>query len=747
MTSADSSVNSPMLRPDPENPLFQLAVRFVNETGQHIFLTGKAGTGKTTFLKHVTETTTKKWIVVAPTGVAAINAGGVTMHSFFQLPLGPFIPITDGLWGSQPQQGTDYHTLLKNIRFTSEKRRLLQELDLLIIDEVSMLRADMLDAMDVILRHFRKKPMQAFGGVQVLFIGDLFQLPPVVKPDEWSILNQYYATPFFFDAHAIRQRPPLYIELNKIYRQSDHEFISLLNNIRNNCALPSDFTLLNGKFKSEFQAPPAEHYITLTTHNSKADTINFRELQKLPGRSYSFTGDVKGEFSEKSFPADMTIELKVGAQVMFIRNDKGEDRRFYNGKLGIVSKLLPDKIFVKTDSKEIIELERETWKNIRYHFDTVQSKIREEELGSFTQYPIRLAWAITIHKSQGLTFEKAIIDAGSSFAAGQVYVALSRLTSLDGLVLGSPITPSAVNTDERVIAFTRSAQTEDALTRSLEEERDRFVVNRILECFGLQREIASAEDIQRELEHWNGGDLVALVVWCDSIATSLQDLVTIAARFSKQLDGLTKDKSDTGRALACERVHAACAYFASQLDPLYEKVDFQSKKLKVKKHAKKLSLKLLQLQKALKERSSKLDEARSLARNWRGDNFPTEVKEVTVPNVQIEIPRTEKGASRRISLEMYRSGNSIEEIALERGLTKDTIMSHIYSFIQTGEVELGELVPDEKISRILEAVMADPERNNTSIKLELGDDYDFHQIRAVRKIYEAGKAGEKNPVI
>src|SRR5579871_1540171 len=348
---------------DTSNFLFQMAVQFVNQTSRHIFLTGKAGTGKTTFLKFIKENSFKKIAVVAPTGVAAINAGGVTMYSFFQLPFGPYIPTQSSGWGNDI---TNQNTLFKNIRFNNDKRELLRELELLIIDEVSMVRADMLDATDAILRHFRRQPLLPFGGIQVLYIGDLFQLPPVINNSEWEILQQHYQSPFFFDALVVKQAPPVLIELKKIYRQNEEKFISILNNIRDKKASKEDLEQLHEHYRPDFHSKNEEHYITLTTHNNKANDINQNKLRRLKEKLFEFKGELTGDFNEKALPAEMFLQLKEGAQVMFIKNDKGEFRRYYNGKIGSVSRIDGEKIFVRFENEEKeIEVEKETWNNIR----------------------------------------------------------------------------------------------------------------------------------------------------------------------------------------------------------------------------------------------------------------------------------------------------------------------------------------------------------------------------------------------
>ncbi|HWJ27023.1 MAG TPA: hypothetical protein VNS32_10805, partial [Flavisolibacter sp.] len=365
----------------------------------------------------------------------------------------------------------------------------------LIIDEVSMVRCDMLDAIDTILRHFRKRPNLAFGGVQVLYIGDMFQLPPVIAQGEWNILKNYYECPFFFEAKAIKEAPPLYIELKKIYRQNEQTFIDILNRIRNNDPLEEDLAELNKRFDPSFNLSTGEKYITLTTHNRKADVINEAELKKLPGQLHTFPAEIQGEFSDKALPTDLNLQLKEGAQVMFIKNDSGNDRRYYNGKLATIKKIAGDEITVSfSGGEKDLQVEREVWKNIRYNYNNEADDILEEELGSFKQFPIRLAWAITIHKSQGLTFDKAVIDAGASFAAGQVYVALSRCTSLDGLVLHSRIYPNAIATDQRILAFAQREANDEFLEQTLKEEKVRYQSERLVKTFNWTKMLKALDD-------------------------------------------------------------------------------------------------------------------------------------------------------------------------------------------------------------------------------------------------------------
>lgn len=463
---------------DASNRAFSCAVKFVNQTNRNIFLTGKAGTGKTTFLKYIRAHTTKNMVVLAPTGVAAVNAGGVTIHSFFQLPFAYFLPSEDFYEYGYSGKFLSVQNLLARIKFNPVKRKLIEALDTIIIDEVSMVRADMIDAIDHLLRHIKREYDRPFGGVQMVFIGDLFQLPPVLENESLDLYHEFYPSPFFFDSNILRDEPPLYIELNHIYRQNDDEFIRILNNIRNNAVDYHDLRMLNDRLVTDFHPGPEDNYITLTTHNYRADAMNSRALAALPGEYHEFTGEIKGDFNNKNLPAEYTLRLKPGAQVMFIKNDVGELRRYFNGKIGTVTRIADKKIYVKpAGEKEEIQVEREVWKNIRYALNPENGKIIEEETGSFSQYPLRLAWSITIHKSQGLTFEKAIIDAGSSFAPGQVYVALSRLTSLDGLILKTPIHESAILTDEKAAAYCNKAGRYQHLEAILKEEQGNFLAN------------------------------------------------------------------------------------------------------------------------------------------------------------------------------------------------------------------------------------------------------------------------------
>lgn len=572
----------PMLIPDTTNTIFTLAASFVNNTLKHIFLTGKAGTGKTTFLKYIRENTRKKAVVVAPTGVAAINAGGVTIHSFFQLPFGPFIPDNPDRFTLFQENDTANHAfnLVKRIRFSSKKKDLMRNMELLIIDEISMVRPDMLDAMDMILRFVRKNSFQPFGGVQVLYIGDLFQLPPVVQEDEWEILRPHYSGQFFFHAKVITQAPPLYIELKKIYRQKDPLFIDLLNRVRNNTVTPEDLQLLNGRCRPAFQPPEEDPYIVLSTHNRKAEVINSSELEKLPGPPHKFMAEISGAFSERDMPTEPVLYLKEGAQVLFIKNDP--EKRYYNGKIGRVTRIVGADIFICfEDEKAEFALGKEKWKNIRYSFNAEKNRIEEEELGVFTQYPLRLAWAITIHKSQGLTFSRAIIDAGASFAAGQVYVALSRCTSLDGIVLKSLIRRHCIKTDEGVIEFARREAAENELQEQLMGEQALYEKSDILQQYDftalvemLEKYVAKEEMAttgKRKQTSGKHSDPPAGLEKDDRILLKMVEAATglqeVCSKFRLQLTKLLKESGETGSGdQLAMRLAKADAYFTTCLD-------------------------------------------------------------------------------------------------------------------------------------------------------------------------------------
>lgn len=456
------------------NQDFELAFDLLQNTGTNLFLTGKAGTGKTTFLKHLKEVSPKRMVVVAPTGVAAINAGGVTIHSFFQLPFGPYVPMVSE---TQERKKPD----LKN-QFRKEKINIIRSMDLLVIDEVSMVRADLLDAVSDVMRRYRdaNKP---FGGVQLLLIGDLQQLAPVAKEDEWNVLKEYYPSTYFFDSKALAESLYYCIELTHVYRQSDPRFIRLLNNIRENRFDDVTLSLLNQRYIPNFRSDHNSDYITLTTHNYQAQHINNRNLEELPDAPYTFTAQIENDFPEYSYPTDEKLVLKRGAQVMFVKNDSSAEKRYYNGKIGKIIFINEHKIVVADKADNEITVEKETWNNMKYAIDPDTQNIIETISGTFCQYPLKTAWAITIHKSQGLTFDHAIIDASAAFTHGQVYVALSRCKTLEGMVLSSPIRRNAMINDNHVTEFTSSVVSKRPDNEQINTDKEAYFTKLITELF------------------------------------------------------------------------------------------------------------------------------------------------------------------------------------------------------------------------------------------------------------------------
>ena len=556
---------------DLSNHLFRLASDLVNHTAKPVFLTGKAGTGKTTFLKYIRENCPKKMVVVAPTGVAAINAGGVTMHSFFQLPLAPFLPDSRGFL-APGEEVSNKHSLLSRLRINTEKRTLLQELELLVIDEISMVRCDVLDAIDLVLRHVRHRPGDRFGGVQVLFVGDMYQLPPVVKEQEWNLLRDYYNSPYFFDSHVVKEEPPLFIEFTKIYRQTEAHFIELLNKVRNNQMEEEDLRALNARYQPQFLSTANEGYILLTTHNDKAKEINGAELAKLPGLTFTYKADVKDDFPANAFPAEEVLQLKLGAQVMFIKNDVEKGRRYFNGKIGTVTELDDDKIVVQCKGDaEPIEVGKERWNNIRYTVDKTTRQINEDLLGSFNQYPLRLAWAITIHKSQGLTFEKAIIDAGKAFAPGQVYVALSRCTSLEGLVLHSEVRKAALFTDPRILQFTKSALPLTELQQELALAKKEYQLQSLSGLFDFGKALNGARELQVYVLQHASSFNEQTAAWLGGLVDRLTQLQHTGEKFLPQLRRLFNEPTQPEEnAILVERLKAAALWFNTQINLVVE---------------------------------------------------------------------------------------------------------------------------------------------------------------------------------
>ena len=562
------------------NEQLELAWQFVERTGVNVFLTGKAGTGKTTFLRQLKERSPKRMIVVAPTGVAAINAGGVTIHSFFQFPLAPYVP------------GSSFNTKDERFRFSKEKKRIIRTLDLLVIDEISMVRADLLDQIDAVLR-LHKDKNRPFGGVQLLMIGDLSQLAPVVKESDWTMLREYYRTPYFFGSLALQQTQHVTIELQHVYRQTDTNFINILNEVRENRLTPGGLAMLNSRYCDESVIKKCgEGVIRLTTHNATVNSYNEQRMNEQKGARYAFDATVTGTFPETSYPAEKTLELKKGCQVMFLKNDS-QGTRYYNGKLGIITSIDDEHIRVRGLDDDIeVEVQPDVWTNARYVIDKETKEIREEIEGEFRQYPLRLAWAITVHKSQGLTFDRAVIDVNAAFAAGQVYVALSRLRSLDGLMLTEQLSPYSVKTDVAVTQYmnTELAQAQHTANHLNDFERS-YYLEMLSELFSFKSLGADMQRILRLLtEHFYKIYPTLLDNYKEKDKLFAKEIGGVAATFNAQYTQIVAKSEDYATdALLAERIGKGATYFANKLDeivkPLVESTQIDSDNKDIKERA------------------------------------------------------------------------------------------------------------------------------------------------------------------
>ena len=541
------------------NAELSLAWDFIVNTGANLFLTGKAGTGKTTFLRKLKEQNPKRMVVLAPTGIAAVNAGGMTIHSFFQLPFAPYVPESS----FSPGGDTKY-----SYRFGKNKTDLIRSLDLLVIDEISMVRADLLDAVDNVLRRYRDRN-RPFGGVQMLLIGDLQQLSPVARDEEWQLLSEYYDTPYFFSSQALRRSEFCTIELRTVYRQNDASFLDILNRIRENRCDAATLSALNSRFQPGFI--PGEGCIRLVTHNWQAQRINSEELDKLPGEAFTYSAETEGKFPETSFPTDRELTLKRGAQVMFVKNDSSGAHRYFNGMLGEVTELSPDGIEVRCqDSGETFELRQEEWTNARYELDKQTKEIREAIDGVFRQYPLKLAWAITVHKSQGLTFDRAMIDLSGSFTHGQAYVALSRCRTLEGLVLSAPLTRQSLIYDKAVDGFTRHARQTVPDENRLRSLQKAYFLQQLSDLFGfepvrrsMERYLRLADETFSELYPSQVG------AYRDARSKFADEITEVARRFSHQYTRLVGSAADYAIDETLQsRINSGAAYFKEKVEAL-----------------------------------------------------------------------------------------------------------------------------------------------------------------------------------
>jgi len=741
-------------------------LQFINQTQKSIFLTGKAGTGKTTLLREIIATTHKNTVVVAPTGIAALNAGGVTIHSMFQLPFSAFIPTyEESSQFTETVKFENKESLRRHFKMNNVKRNVIRNMELLIIDEVSMLRADLLDAIDFMMQTVRRNN-RAFGGVQVLFIGDLLQLPPVVRDEEWRTLRNYYKGKFFFHSHIIQQNPPLYIELSKIYRQSDDVFISVLNNLRNNQISKEDIQVLNQYVKPDFDLKMNPGYITLTTHNAKADTINEQAISDLPGNEFSFQPFVVGDFPEKIFPVEENLKLKVGAQVMFVKNDLSFEKRYFNGKMGVIKSLSAEEIFVHfPEENKTIEVEKYEWKNIRYKVNELTKEIEEEVLGTFAHYPIKLAWAITVHKSQGLTFEKAALDVSQVFLPGQAYVALSRLTSLNGLILLSSMQMNGLSNDQDVMDYALNKATEDDLKNSLHFETKNFIHNYLINSFNWT-DLAQEWRNHRFSYNENAttSEKSKHSVWAHKRLDSMESLIDPSQKFITQLNKIFS-KETVDLIFVKERVEAAYDYFFKPMDKLVtdllSKMAEIQKFKKVKEFYEELSVlddlqtkAVLRLMKAKllmeivvsRETISKESLTSPAIKNYKTDKISRirdEFKMTNTDMFQVEEPQmrysskkvdktAEKGPKKTTveeTHELWLEKNSIEEIARIRKITKQTVETHLIKLIQAKKVEISEVLPDDKILALRDAFEFYQEESLAPLKEKYGDEFTWDELK------------------
>lgn len=706
-----------------EMDIYEIAKDFILNTAESVFLTGKAGTGKTTLLKYIQQHTQKNCVIAAPTGVAAINAGGVTLHSLFQLPLNMYVPVKNRNYAVNNPA-----TLFEHVRLNRQKIQLLREMELLVIDEISMCRCDILDEIDLLLRSFRRRMNEPFGGVQVLFIGDLYQLPPVVKDEEWRILNEFYESPFFFSAWVMKEFQVLHIELETVFRQTDEEFIDLLNAVRNNAVNKSDLDELNKRYNPH-AAQNAENTILLTTHNRKADKINQEELSKLASEIHTFEANIHGDFLESSYPADKELMLKVGAQVMFTKNDLTQEKRYYNGKIGTVTRLNEEEIVIKcVEDNYEINVDSHTWENLRYAYNDTTDKIDEDVIGTFEQYPLKLAWAVTIHKSQGLTFDKVIIDAGHAFAAGQVYVALSRCRSLEGISLLTPVQADAIFTDDRILQYSADKSNPDALASLLPLAKLEYSKKKLLTSFSWRKitdHILQFQGIIHEKQIPEKAEAMELAIQMEK---SVRNLEEVSAKFLIQLkDILNQVEDEKYRILLNERVIKSIQYFCSKInDELIKPLEAHIEKMRIKNKTKGYVRQAKNLATVFVDKLQEIERLKfgdSLF--YTGTSFYQEIQHETV---QLK-NTTEKGSTFRDTLKLYQEGKSIEEIAGIRALAVSTIESHLLKWIQLGDLEAKEFISEADMDIIQAYIKNNTVNSLTELKNHFEDEYSFFQLR------------------
>ena len=686
------------------NQELKTAWEFVEKTGKSVFLTGKAGTGKTTFLRRVVEESRKRVVVVAPTGIAAINAGGVTIHSFFQLPLHPFIP------GAKIES---------KFAFSKEKRSIIKTMDILVIDEISMVRSDLLDAVDSVLRRFRNR-FKPFGGVQLLMIGDLQQLTPVVTDEEAQLLSAYYPTPYFFGSRALSQVDYVTIELKEVYRQQDEKFISILNSVRCGYPAPEVIRALNERYDPRFLPSAEDGYIRLTTHNHIANSYNEQQLGMIDEPSHFFDAVIDGNFPEYSYPTEARLELKVGAQIMFVKNDPSSEHRYFNGKIGVVTDFFEEYILVQCpDDDEKIAVEPLEWENCRYVINEQTQEMETEVQGIFKQYPLRLAWAITIHKSQGLTFDRAIVDAAAAFASGQVYVALSRCRTLEGMVLATPLRQDAVMTDQRVEEYIEGQEAAALASVSrLEAIKEEYYKQLLGELFDFKELAGLQKRVLSICMEFPSGTVVGLAQRHNDILNALNEkVVPVGAKWQRLI--MQKPYEEVSSSEFSVRVRKGCEYFLAELEDAYG--EYLDKTQDIKAENKDLVKRygnawndlntefetfriLLKSMSAVPFSTDDYLRERQLAVFEASGFVPKKLKTPKKTEASVKQPKERKEDTKVTTFKLYKQGMSVKDIAKERDLNQQTIVRHLAHYVAKGMISVDELVPASRLDAIQEVL-------------------------------------------